>query len=104
MDIAQQCRQANGMKIFCMMHSAYPTVTEHENASKTQCQMKIRRGKAVMKAELGRQKELVISKRETLAESKVLKRNPELIEKEYISSNLSREDLIDNQLKETINK
>jgi hypothetical protein len=57
-----------------------------------------------MNMELERQKELKITRRRSLAESVVAKRHPTLSDEDDLSSTLRREDLIDKQLKQMINK
>jgi hypothetical protein len=57
-----------------------------------------------MTTELERQKGLIIMKRRSLAEYVVAKRHPTLSDIDDLSSTLQREDLIDNQIKQMINK
>jgi hypothetical protein len=103
-EIAQQRRQADDTIIFYMTQAGYPPGVDHDLASEIQCRTEIINGKSLMQAELGRQKELVISKRRTLTESKLVMRRPELSENDDLSSNIQRKNLIENQLKQMINK
>jgi hypothetical protein len=57
-----------------------------------------------MKEDHERQKGLVTTRRNTLAESKLFKKHPYLVEKDDLSSHLLRKDLIERQIKKMVNK
>jgi hypothetical protein len=103
-EIARNLRNADDTTTFYKPQVGYGQELDHSSTSEAECQREIRKGKTLMKEEQEHQKILITTRRNTLAESKVLKKHPYLVGKDDLSSTIIREDLIERQIKQMANK
>jgi hypothetical protein len=102
--ISRQLRNIADTTVFYKLQAEYMPETDHSSISKGECQREIRKCIVLTKEEHIHQKGLIAMRCNTLAESKVLKKHPYLVDKYDLSSKLLREDLIECEIQQIEDK